>query len=77
MIRKFPHFSIFQSKLVPHLIENRYIYFSKSLVLDRRLLDKSQLVYAYLREQPYQGTYTINLPSDQGIGRTARVETSS
>ncbi len=25
-----------------------------------------------LREQPCQGTYTINVPSDQRIGRTAR-----
>ena len=51
--------------------------FSKSLVQDRPLLDKSQLLYAYLGEQPSHGTYTINLPSDQGIGRTAIVETSS
>jgi len=36
------------------------------------LLDKSQSLYTYLREQPCQGTYTINVPSDQRIGRTAR-----
>ena len=30
---------------------------------DRRLLDKSQSLYTYLREQPCQGTYTINVPS--------------
>jgi DDE family transposase len=39
---------------------------------DRRLLDKSQSLYTYLREQPCQGTYTINVPSDQRSGRTAR-----
>jgi len=39
---------------------------------DRRLLEKSQSLYAYLREQPSQGTYTINIPSAPRIGRIAR-----
>ena len=39
---------------------------------DRRLLGQSQSLYTYLREQPCQGTYTIDVPAEPRIGRTAR-----
>jgi len=39
---------------------------------DRRLLGQSQSLYTYLREQPCVGTYTIDVPADPRIGRTAR-----
>jgi len=40
--------------------------------LDRRLLGQSKSLYAYLREQPCEGTYTIDVPADPRMGRTAR-----
>jgi hypothetical protein len=39
---------------------------------DRRLLGKTQSLYDYLREQPCEGTYTINVPADIRIERKAR-----
>lgn len=39
---------------------------------DRRLLGVSQSLYAYLSQQPCQGTYTIEVLADPRIGRRAR-----
>ena len=39
---------------------------------DRRLLGMSQSLYTYLRQQPAEGTYTIEVLADPRIGRTAR-----
>jgi hypothetical protein len=39
---------------------------------DRRLLGQSQSLYTYLTEQPCEGAYTIDVPADPRIGRTAR-----
>lgn len=39
---------------------------------DRRLTGVSQSLYAYLSEQPCEGTYTLEILADSRIGRTAR-----
>ncbi len=39
---------------------------------DRRLFDQSQSLYRYLREQPCEGTYTIDVPADKRIERVGR-----
>jgi hypothetical protein len=40
--------------------------------IDRRLVGKTQSLYTYLNEQPSEGTYTVNVPSDARQSRTAR-----
>ncbi|MEW6498810.1 MAG: IS4 family transposase [Cyanobacteriota bacterium] len=40
--------------------------------IDRRLVGKTQSLYTYLNQQPSEGTYTVNVPADSRIGRTAR-----
>jgi hypothetical protein len=39
---------------------------------DRRLVGHSQSLYTYLSQQPSEGTYTVDIPADARIGRTAR-----
>ena len=39
---------------------------------DRRLFGQSQSLYAYLQQQPCEGTYTVEVLADPRIGRTAR-----
>lgn len=39
---------------------------------DRRLQGLTQSLYTYLNQQPSEGTYTIDVPADARIGRTAR-----
>lgn len=39
---------------------------------DRRLFNQEKSLYSYLKEQPCEGTYTINVPADQRIERVAR-----
>lgn len=40
--------------------------------IDRRLVGKSQSLYTYLNQQTSEGTYTVDVPADARIGRTAR-----
>jgi hypothetical protein len=40
--------------------------------IDRRLVGKSQSLYTYLNQQTSEGTYTVDVPADTRIGRTAR-----
>jgi hypothetical protein len=40
--------------------------------IDRRLVGKIQSLYTYLNEQPSEGTYTVDVPADARISRTAR-----
>lgn len=40
--------------------------------IDRRLVGNSQSLYTYLNQQISEGTYTVNVPADARIGRTAR-----
>src|SRR6476661_6080771 len=53
-------------------VPNQHNHVLVRVCQDRRLLGQSQSLYTYLREQPCQGTYTIDLPADPRIGRTAR-----
>ena len=39
---------------------------------DRRLFDQEQSLYRYLKQQPCEGTYTIDVPADKRIPRVAR-----
>ncbi|MGF2015828.1 IS4 family transposase [Nostoc sp. DedVER01b] len=39
---------------------------------DRRLAEQTQSLYTYLNQQPSEGTYTVDVPADSRIGRTAR-----
>ncbi|BDI15515.1 hypothetical protein ANSO36C_13170 [Nostoc cf. commune SO-36] len=39
---------------------------------DRRLAGQTQSLYTYLNQQSSEGTYTVNVPADSRIGRTAR-----
>ncbi|YAG14414.1 IS4 family transposase [Nostoc sp. DSM 114161] len=40
--------------------------------IDRRLVGKTPSLYQYLNQQPSEGTYTVDVPADARIGRTAR-----
>ncbi|MDZ8241484.1 MAG: IS4 family transposase [Nostoc sp. ChiQUE01a] len=40
--------------------------------IDRRLVGKTPSLYTYLNQQPSEGTYTVDVPADARIGRTAR-----
>ncbi|MCW5317897.1 IS4 family transposase [Nostoc sp. KVJ3] len=39
---------------------------------DRRLAGQTQSLYTYLNQQPSEGTYTVDVPADPRLGRTAR-----
>ena len=39
---------------------------------DRRLFNQKESLYSYLRQQPCEGTHTINIPADKRIERVAR-----
>ncbi|MEG4815266.1 IS4 family transposase [Microcoleus sp. K5-D4] len=53
-------------------VPNQHNHVLVRVCQDRRLLGQSQSLYTYLREQPCVGTYTIDVPADPRIGRTAR-----
>ncbi|MFN6438169.1 MAG: IS4 family transposase [Nostoc sp. DedSLP01] len=40
--------------------------------IDRRLVGKTSSLYTYLNQQPSEGTYTVDVPADARISRTAR-----
>lgn len=62
--------AIFKGELAT--VPNQYNHVLVRVRQDRRLLGQSQLLYAYLSQQPCEGTYTIDVPADSRIGRTAR-----
>ena len=39
---------------------------------DRRLFNQKQSLYSYLKQQPCEGTYTIDIPADNRIARVGR-----
>jgi hypothetical protein len=53
-------------------VPNRYNHLLVRASQNRRLLGQTQSLYTYLNQQPSEGTYTVNVPADPRIGRTAR-----
>lgn len=53
-------------------IPDEYNHLLLRVCRDRRLLGTSTSLYAYLAQQPCEGTYTIEVPADARIGRRAR-----
>ncbi len=53
-------------------VPDRYNHLLVRVRQDRRLFDQEQSLYRYLRQQPCQGTYTINVPADKRIERVRR-----
>jgi Transposase DDE domain len=77
--------SIGNAKLVTHIadresdmyeefatVPNRDNHVLVRARIDRRLVGKSQSLYTYLNQQTSEGTYTVDVPADARIGRTAR-----
>ena len=53
-------------------VPNKHNHVLVRVCQDRRLLGQSESLYTYLKEQPCVGTYTIDVPADPRINRTAR-----
>ena len=53
-------------------VPNKYNHLLVRSRQDRRLFDKEQSLYTYLSQQFCEGTYTVDVPADSRIGRTAR-----
>jgi hypothetical protein len=53
-------------------VPDQYNHVLVRVCQDRRLLGQSPSLYTYLKEQPCIGSYTIDVPADPRIGRTAR-----
>ncbi len=77
--------SIGNAKLVTHIadresdmyeefatVPNRDNHVLVRARIDRRLVGKTQSLYKYLNQQPSEGTYTVDIPADPRVGRTAR-----
>lgn len=77
--------SIGNAKLVTHIadresdmyeefatVPNRDNHVLVRARIDRRLVGKTQSLYTYLNQQLSEGTYTVDVPADPRLGRTAR-----
>jgi hypothetical protein len=53
-------------------VPDRYNHLLVRVRQDRRLFDQEQSLYRYLRQQPCEGTYTIDVPADKRIERVGR-----
>lgn len=77
--------SVGEAKMITHIgdresdiyeefvtVPNRYNHLLVRVSQNRRLVGKTQSLYTYLNQQPSEGTYTVDVPADSRIGRTAR-----
>ncbi len=72
-------FNGFNRQFIPHLcnaefatVPNRDNHVLVRVRQDRRLAGQTQSLYTYLNQQPSEATYTVDVPADPRVGRTAR-----